>query len=129
MRENSSRGWHSWLTAVCLLAATSGAAVSRAEEAAVIRNRAFTPGGGKEVDAAVRIMAVDSVPVSATLPQVRVPAGTRVIEVVCTARVFVGMGTVDFDSKSALTVQVTGGRSYQLDAGVSVQGDCSPVLE
>ncbi|MBC8007281.1 MAG: hypothetical protein H7X76_04445 [Prolixibacteraceae bacterium] len=115
--------------AVCLLAATSGAAVSRAEEAAVIRNRAFAHGGGKEVDAAVRMVAVDSVPVGAKLAQVRIAAGTRAIEVVCTARVLAGMGTVDFDSISVLTVQVAGGRSYQLEARVSVQGDCAPFLE
>jgi hypothetical protein len=127
MRENSLRERRSWLMAICLLAATAG--VLKAEESAIIRDRGFAAGGGKEVDAAVRIVTIDSVPVDAKLSQSRVPAGTHVIEVSCTARVFVGMGTVDFPNKSALTIRVESGRVYRLDAKVTVQGDCSPVLE
>jgi hypothetical protein len=103
--------------------------VSMAEEAAFITNRAFTVGGGKEVDAAVRVLAVDFVAVNATQSKVRLSGGTHVVEVLCTARVLVGMGTADFDRKSALTVQVAAGRTYQLDARVSVRGECTPVLE
>lgn len=100
-----------------------------AEPPAVIRNRAVTVGGGKEVDAAVKVVAIDSRPVVDEKSPIEVAPGEHVIEVVCTARVFVGMGTVDFPSKSALTIRVESGRVYRLDAQVTVQGDCTPVLE
>lgn len=92
-------------------------------------NRALTVGGGKEVDAAVNVVAIDSRPVVDGKSHIEVAPGQHVIEVICTARVFVGMGTVDFPSKSVLTIRVESGREYRLDAKVTVQGDCSPVLE
>jgi hypothetical protein len=100
-----------------------------AGEVAFIMNRAFAVGEGKEVDAAVRVLRIDSVPVSASLSKVPCSAGRHVIEVSCTARVFAGMGTVDFDSRSAMAVEVAAGRTYQLGARYSVRGDCAPVLE
>lgn len=106
-----------------------GLAAPAAEPPAVIRNRAVTVGGGKEVDAAVKVVAIDSRPVVDEKSPIEVAPGEHVIEVVCTARVFVGMGTVDFPSKSALTIRVESGRVYRLDAQVTVQGDCTPVLE
>lgn len=115
---------------VCIaLALGGGLAAPAAEPPAVIRNRALTVGGGKEVDAAVKVVAIDSRPVVDEKSHVEVAPGEHVIEVVCTARVFVGMGTVDFPSKSILIIQVESGRVYRLDAKVTVQGDCTPVLQ
>lgn len=116
--------------AVCMaLALADGLAAPAAEPQAVIRNRAFTVGGGKEVDAAVNVVAIDSRPAVAGKTHIEVEPGLHVFEIVCMARVFVGMGTVDFPGKSALTVQVESGRVYQLAAKVTVQGDCTPMLE
>jgi hypothetical protein len=115
---------------VCIALALGGGLVApAAEQPAVVRNRAMTVGGGKEVDAAVNVVAIDSRPVVDKKSHIEVTPGEHVIEVVCTARVFVGMGTVDFPSKSALTIRVESGRVYRLDANVTVQGDCTPVLE
>ena len=115
---------------VCIaLALGGGLAAPAAESPAVIMNRARTGGGGKEVDAAVNVVAIDSRPVVDKKSRIEVAPGQHVIEVVCTARVFVGMGTVDFPSTSVLTIRVESGRVYRLDAKVTVQGDCTPVLE
>ena len=115
---------------VCIaLALGGGLAAPAAEPPAVIRNRALTVGGGKEVDAAVNVVAIDSRPVVDETSHIEIAPGKHVIEVACTARVLVGMGTVDFPNKSALTIRVESGRVYRLDAKVTVQGDCTPVLE
>ena len=115
---------------VCIaLALAGGLAASAAEPPALIRNRALTVGGGKEVDAAVKVVAIDSRPVVDEKSHTEVAPGRHAIEVVCTARVLVGMGTVDFPSNSVLSIEVQSGRVYRLDAKVTVQGDCTPVLE
>ena len=115
---------------VCIaLALGGGLAAPAAEPPAVIRNRALTVGGGKEVDAAVKVVAIDSRPVVDEKSHIEVAPGKHLIEVVCTARVFVGMGNVDFPSNSVLTIRVESGREYRLDAQLTVQGDCTPVLE
>ncbi len=111
------------------LALGGGLAAAAAESPALIRNRVLTVGGAKEVDAAVSVLAIDSRPVADKKTEFEVSPGKHVIEIVCTARVFVGMGTVDFPSKSVLNIQVEGGRAYRLDAKATVQGDCTPVLE
>ena len=115
---------------VCLaLALGGGLAALAADPPAIIRNRALTVGGGKEVDAAVSVVAIDSRPVIGEPSLVEVAPGEHVIEVMCTARVFVGMGTMDFPSQSVATIQAESGQEYRLDAKVAVQGDCTPVLE
>jgi hypothetical protein len=116
-------------TACIALALGGGLAAPAAEPPAVIRNRAVTVGGGLEVDAAVKVVAIDSRPVVDEKSCIEVAPGKHVIEVVCTARVLVGMGTVDFPGKSVLTIQVESGRVYRLDAKVTVRGDCTPALE
>ena len=113
----------------CIVLALWGGAVLAAEPPALIKIRALAVGTGKEVDAAVSVVAIDARPVVDEESDVEVAPGRHEIEVECTARVFVGMGTVDFPSKSVLTIDVLSGRVYRLDAKVTVQGDCTPVLE
>jgi hypothetical protein len=121
---------HRLAQTVCMVVIVGGGlAAPAAEPPAVIMNRALTVGGGKEVDAAVKVVVIDSRSVVDEKSPIEVAAGEHVIEVECTARVFVGMGTVDFPSKSVLTIRVESGRVYRLDAKVTVQGDCTPVLE
>lgn len=115
---------------VCIaLALGGGLAALAAEPPAVIRNRALTVGGGKEVDASVTVVAIDSRPVVGGKSHTEVAPGMHEIEVVCTTRVLVGMGTVDFPNTSLLTVQVESGRVYRLDAKATVRGGCTPLLE
>jgi hypothetical protein len=113
----------------CIVLGLWGGAVLAAEAPALIKNRPLAVGIGKEVDASVSVVAIDARPVVDEESDVEVAPGRHEIEVACTARVFVGMGTVDFPSKSVLTIDVQSGRVYRLDAKVTVQGDCTPVLE
>jgi hypothetical protein len=119
-----------WVNLACLTSAIlMGLTVIAAEPPALIKIRTVTAGGGKEVDAAVRVVAIDSREVAADFSEIEVSPGNHAIEVECTARVFVGMGTVDFPERSVLSVELESGRTYQLDAAVSLKGECIPVLK
>jgi hypothetical protein len=118
-----------WVNLACLASAILvGLTVIAAEPPALIKNRTVTVGGGKEVDASVKVVAIDSHGVDAGVSELEVSPGKHAIEVECTARVFVGMGTVDFPERSALSVELESGRAYQLDAAVTIKGECVPVL-
>jgi hypothetical protein len=118
-----------WVNLACLTSAIlMGLTVIAAEPPAMIKNRTVTVGGGKEVDAAVKVVAIDSREVDAGAAQFEVVPGKHAIEVECTARVFVGMGTVDFPERSVLSLELESGRAYQLDAAVTLKGECVPVL-
>jgi hypothetical protein len=60
---------------------------------------------------------------------VQVSAGVRAIEVLCSTHVFAGMGRVDFNFKTTVSVDLEVDRVYQLDAEVTEQGDCTPRLK
>ena len=129
IHKDRTLGWRLARTVCIALALGGGLAAAAAEAPAVIRNRALTVGGAKEVDAAVKVVAIDSRTVVDDKSYIEVAPGQHAIEVVCTARVLVGMGTVDFPNTSVLTIQAESGRVYRLDAKVTVRGDCTPVLE
>ncbi|MEQ1881358.1 MAG: hypothetical protein ABL878_10355 [Burkholderiales bacterium] len=129
MKTDIKKSTCRWLRSACLASAVLvGLTVFAAEPPAFIKNRAVMVGGGKEIDAAVRVIAIDSHEIDAGISQFEVAPGKHAIEVECTARVFVGMGTVDFPERSALSVELKSGRTYQLDATVTVKGECVPVL-
>lgn len=115
----------------CLVLAASlvPAADADAGETAVIRNKALAIGGGKEVDAAVSIGSIDSRRVQPGNDSLETAAGKHSLVVLCRARVFVGMGTVDFDTRAVMDVDLEAGRTYQLGARATVKGDCIPVIE
>ena len=117
-----------WLAA-WLFAAAFATGPSHADQTATIVNRAFVGSTGAGVDLAVTTVSIDSVPVAGEKPQVQVSAGVRAIEVLCATRVFAGMGRVDLNFKTTVTVDLEAGRVYQLDAQVTEQGDCTPQLK
>ena len=117
-----------WLAA-WILAAAFATAPSYADQTATIVNRAFAGSTGAGVDLAVTTVSVDSVPVAQDKPQVQVSSGVRAIEVSCSTRVFAGMGRVDLNFKTTVSVDLEVGRVYQLDAQVTEQGDCTPQLK
>ena len=118
----------SWLAA-WILAAAFATAPSYADQTATIVNRAFAGSTGAGVDLAVTTVSIDSVPVTLDAPQVLVDAGVRDIGVLCATRVFAGMGRVDLNFKTTVSVDLEVGRVYQLDAQVTEQGDCTPQLK
>ena len=117
------------LFATGLIMAVIIAAPAMAQEDALIRNLAFSRVDGADVGAEASVVAVDGVPVGETSTEIRLPAGMRSIEVNCAASVFAGMGRVRLEHKSVLKSQIEAGKIYQLQARVSAQGDCTPVLE
>ena len=118
----------SWLAA-WIFAATCATGLSHADQTATILNRAFAGSTGAGIDLAVATVSVDSVPVAQDKPQVQVSSGVRAIEVLCSTRVFAGMGRVDLNFKTTVSVDLEVGRVYQLDAQVTEQGDCTPQLQ
>ncbi len=117
------------LFAAGLIMAAIIAAPATAQEDALIRNLAFSRVDGADVGAEASVVAVDGVPVGEISTEIRLPAGMRSIEVNCGASVFAGMGRVRLEHKSVLTSRIEAGKIYQLQARVSAQGDCTPVLE
>ena len=117
-----------WLAA-WILAAACATGPSHADQTATIVNRAVAGSTGAGVDLAVTTVSIDSVPVDNEKPQVLVSAGVRAIEVLCSTRVFAGMGRVDLNFKTTVSVDLEVGRVYQLDAQVTEQGDCTPQLK
>ena len=115
----------SWLAAL-IFAAICAAGPSHADQTATIFNRAFVGSTGSGIDLAVTTVSIDSVPVAQDTPQVLVDAGVRAIEVLCATRVFAGMGRVDLNFKTTVSVDLEVGHVYQLDAQVTEQGDCTP---
>jgi len=115
--------------AAWIFAVTFAAGLSHADQTATILNRAFVGSTGSGIDLAVTTVSIDSVPVTQDTPQVRVDAGVRDIEVLCATRVFAGMGRVDLNFTTTVSVDLEVGRVYQLDAQVTEQGDCTPQLK
>jgi hypothetical protein len=111
--------------AVCTFVAAS----AHAQEPATILNRAFQGSTGAGVDVELKSVSIDSVAVAGDEPQVQVAAGARTIEVLCSTRVFAGMGRVDLSTTATLKVDLEAGRVYQLDAKASEKGDCAPELK
>ena len=103
--------------------------LAHTDQTATILNRAFAGSTGAGVDLAITTVSVDSVPVTEEKPQVQVSAGVRAIEVLCSTHVFAGMGRVDLNFKTTVTVNLEAGRVYQLDAEGTEQGDCTPRLK
>ena len=129
MKSNFEKSARRLVKSACLASALLvGLTGTAAAPPALIKNRTVMVGGGKDVDAAVRVIAIDSREIDAGVSEFEVAPGKHAIEVECTARVFVGMGTVDFPERSALSVELESGRTYQLDAAVTVKGECLPVL-
>jgi len=118
----------SWLAAL-IFAAICATGPAQADQTATILNRAFVGSTGSGIDLAVTTVSIDSVPVTQDTPHVLVDAGVRDIEVLCATRVFAGMGRVDLNFKTTVSVDLEVGRVYQLDAQVTEQGDCTPQLK
>jgi hypothetical protein len=108
------------------LSAALAAGLSHADQTATIRNRAFVGSTGAGTDLEVRIVSVDAIPIAQETPHIEIDAGARAVEVLCSTRVFAGMGRTDLSYKTTVTVELEAGRLYQLDAQVTQRGECTP---
>jgi hypothetical protein len=112
------------------MAALLGVSVAAlAQEKATIKNKDFEPAAGKEMDASVAVVKINGAPMEGVTDEVQVTAGEQRVQVVCTSRLFVGMGTMDIAKEVDLTVDVKKGRTYKLGARLSEKGDCMPTIE
>ncbi len=100
------------------------------DKPAIVKNKEFSlDDKKKEVDAAVAVEALNGKPVTLEVAEVEVPPGEQEIEVHCTSRLFVGMGTVDFGKSVRMAYKFEPGKVYRLGARVDPRGDCVPTLD
>jgi hypothetical protein len=113
-----------------LLAGSAICAVALAADNAIIKNKilaAITK--DQEQDAAVTVLKVGAKQFAPDQAAVQAPAGEQSLEIECTSRTFVGMGTMDISKTVNMTVKLEPGRTYQLGAKLSKRGDCMPTIE
>jgi hypothetical protein len=111
-----------WL--VCLSSICSWAS---ADDQAIIRNKPLDS-QRKELDSTVYVTKVNDLDVAEDQTEIEVTAGERTLEVACIVRTFVGMGTVDLGKSTRMNIKLEAGRIYQLNAKLSGEGDCTPIL-
>jgi hypothetical protein len=107
---------------------TMVSSTATAVDNATIRNKSFDE-RRKEVDASVVVKKVNGLEMEADQSEVDVSAGERTLELECTVRTFVGMGTVDIGKLKQITVPLEAGHTYQLGAKLSPDGECTPTID
>jgi hypothetical protein len=98
-----------------------------ANDNAIIKNKAIAP-QHKELDTAVYVTKVNDLDLEEGQSEIEVTAGERTLDVECVVRTFVGMGTVDLGKSSRINVTLEPGRTYQLGAKLTREGECTPTL-
>lgn len=83
----------------------------------------------KELATSVYVTKVNDLEIEQGQSEIEVTAGERALDIECIVRTFVGMGTVDIGKSTRMNVQLEAGRKYQLDAKLTPEGECTPVLK
>jgi hypothetical protein len=99
-----------------------------AADQAVVKNKVFDS-QHKELDTAVYVTKVNELDMEEGQDEIEVSPGNRILEVACIVRTFVGMGTVDLGKSTRMSVTLAAGRTYRLDAKLTKDGDCTPILQ
>ncbi len=100
---------------------------SAASDNAIIKNKAIDE-KRKELDTAVYVTKVNDLDMEEGQSEIEVTAGDRTLDIECVVRTFVGMGTVDLGKSSRINVTLEPGRTYQLGAKLTKDGECTPTL-
>jgi hypothetical protein len=98
-----------------------------ANDNAIVKNKAIDP-QHKELDTAVYVTKVNDLDMEEGQSEIEVTAGERTLDIECVVRTFVGMGTVDLGKSSRINVTLEPGRTYQLGAKLTQDGECTPTL-
>jgi hypothetical protein len=98
-----------------------------ANDNAIIKNKAIDQ-QHKELDTAVYVTKVNDLDLEEGQSEIEVTAGERTLDVECVVRTFVGMGTVDLGKSSRINVKLEPGRTYQLGAKLTQEGECTPTI-
>ena len=95
---------------------------------AIIKNKAIDE-RRKELDTAVYVTKVNDLDMEEGQSEIEVTAGERTLDIECIVRTFVGMGTVDLGKATRMNVKLEAGRTYQLGAKLTQEGECTPILQ
>lgn len=99
-----------------------------AAENAVIKNKAMDE-ERKEIATAATLKKINGLEIEDLQTQTEVSAGEHTLEIECIVRTFVGMGTVDLGKMKQFTLPLDAGRTYQLGATISPDGECTPTVD
>lgn len=99
-----------------------------AAENAVIKNKAMDE-ERKEIATAATLKKINGLEIEDLQTQTEVSAGEHTLEIECIVRTFVGMGTVDLGKLKQFTLPLDAGRTYQLGATISPDGECTPTVD
>ena len=112
-----------FLALVILAANTSNAA-----ENAIVKNKIISD-QRKEVATAAALKKINGLEIEELQNQTEVSPGEHTLEIECVVRTFVGMGTVDLGKMKQFTLSLDAGRTYQLGAKISPDGECTPTID
>ena len=112
-----------FLALVILAANTSNAA-----ENAIVKNKIISD-QRKEVATAAALKKINGLEIEELQNQTEVSPGEHTLEIECVVRTFVGMGTADLGKMKQFTLSLDAGRTYQLGAKISPDGECTPTID
>jgi hypothetical protein len=98
-----------------------------AAENAIVKNKAMDE-ERKEIATAATLKKINGLEIEELQNQTEVSPGEHTLAIECIVRTFVGMGTVDLGKMKQFTLPLDAGRTYQLGAEISPDGECSPTI-
>ncbi len=104
------------------------ASSATAAENAIIKNKAMNE-DSKEIATAASLKKINGLEIENDQSQSEVSSGEHTLEIECVVRTFVGMGTVDLGKMKQFTLALDAGRTYQLGAKISPDGECTPTID
>lgn len=116
---------NAWIGFILLGLASSWA---MAGDNAIIKNKSLDA-PRKELDTAVYVTKVNDLDMEEGQAEIEVTAGERTLDIECIVRTFVGMGSVDLGKSTRMNVKLEAGRTYQLGAKLTREGECTPTLQ
>ncbi len=116
---------NAWIGFILLGLASSWA---MAGDNAIIKNKSLDA-PRKELDTAVYVTKVNDLDMEEGQAEIEVTAGERTLDIECIVRTFVGMGSVDLGKSTRMNVKLEAGRTYQLGAKTTREGECTPTLQ
>jgi hypothetical protein len=99
-----------------------------AAENAIIKNKAMTE-ERKEIATAATLKKINGLDIEDLQTETEVSPGEHTLAIECIVRTFVGMGTVDMGKMKQFTLLLDAGRTYQLGAEISPNGECTPTID
>lgn len=104
------------------------ATTARGADNAIIKNKIMGE-QRQEIDTAVTLKKINDLAIDDLQDQTEVSPGEHTLEIECIVRTFVGMGTVDLGKMKQFTIAINAGRTYQLGAKFSPEGECTPTID